>query len=105
METETHRRIRERAYEIWVESGHRHGQDEANWARAERELDATPKASGKAKSAPTDARSGAAATAKTVPAKAKAAKTAGGAGAAEPAKGPEAAGKATSVAKPRKPKS
>ena len=33
-------RIRDRAYQIWLREGRRHGQDEAHWHQAEREIDA-----------------------------------------------------------------
>ena len=34
-------KIRERAYELWVESGYRNGDAEHNWLAAEREILAT----------------------------------------------------------------
>jgi hypothetical protein len=33
-------RIRERAYEIWMDEGQVHGSDEEHWRQAEREIDA-----------------------------------------------------------------
>lgn len=40
METERRRKVQERAYHLWVESGHRHGQSEQHWLQAEREIEA-----------------------------------------------------------------
>lgn len=54
MESERTRKVRERAYHLWVESGHRDDHANQHWAQAEREVDgAGPKgaADPKAKSA------------------------------------------------------
>ena len=38
MDSETERRIRERAYEIWVREGKPHGRDAEHWERAKAEI-------------------------------------------------------------------
>jgi len=38
MQSDRQARIRERAYQIWVEEGRVHGKDHEHWRRAEREL-------------------------------------------------------------------
>ncbi len=38
----SHEAIATRAYEIWQESGGAHGNDQAHWLQAERELSARP---------------------------------------------------------------
>jgi Protein of unknown function (DUF2934) len=40
-DTETEQRIRERAYQIWIEEGRPTGRDKEHWARAEQELSET----------------------------------------------------------------
>ena len=37
-DTDTERRIRERAFQIWIEEGQPHGRDKEHWALAELEL-------------------------------------------------------------------
>lgn len=38
MDSETERRIRERAYEIWVKEGRPHGRDAEHWEQAKAEI-------------------------------------------------------------------
>jgi hypothetical protein len=38
MDSETERRIRERAYEIWVKEGRQHGRDAEHWEQARAEI-------------------------------------------------------------------
>ena len=40
MDQELEQRIRERAFQIWIEEGQPHGRDKEHWARAETELGA-----------------------------------------------------------------
>ena len=39
---ETERRIRERAFQIWIEEGQPEGRDKEHWERAEKELGSAP---------------------------------------------------------------
>ena len=45
-------RIRDRAYQIWLSEGRRHGRDEAHWQQAVREIEAEERASPGARKAP-----------------------------------------------------
>ena len=40
MPTERNRKVRERAYGLWVAGGHQDGRSDEHWAQAEREIDA-----------------------------------------------------------------
>lgn len=40
MPTERNRKVRERAYGLWVAGGHQEGKSDEHWAQAEREIDA-----------------------------------------------------------------
>jgi DUF2934 family protein len=55
MELDLSDRIRERAYEIWMASGCRHGQAEQHWFAAEQELKAGTSRDAKVADAPTKA--------------------------------------------------
>ena len=46
MQSDRDARIRERAYQIWVSEGRRHGLHEAHWQQAEREIEAEEAAGG-----------------------------------------------------------
>ncbi len=48
MTTDQDRTVRERAYHLWVESGHQHGKAQDHWTQAERELSTAPSGSPKA---------------------------------------------------------
>ena len=52
MDRSLEKRIRERAYEIWIACGYVHGQADQHWLAAEREILATSKAALARQSAP-----------------------------------------------------
>jgi hypothetical protein len=52
MDRDLSERIRERAYEIWMATGCRHGQAEQHWFTAEREILTAPSLDVKAADAP-----------------------------------------------------
>jgi hypothetical protein len=88
MESERDRRIRERAYELWVAGGRQEGGAEQDWERAEREIaGGQTSVSGSAAKKRAAGNASAAATAGSEPAKAsRSTKAAANGAAAEPAK-------------------
>jgi hypothetical protein len=52
MQSDRDARIKDRAYQIWLSEGRRHGQHDAHWQQAEREIAAEEAPSGGRKASP-----------------------------------------------------